>query len=170
MRIGRNATWFFTVTVAALVQTTWLSAIKLQGVLPDLTLLLVVYFAIADGEERAMWTGVIGGLYQDVASNTVLGHHVLSLVVVGYVTGRLSTRLIVDHPMVKVGMVLAAALAHGAIFTLVLYVQKPYVAALYMLATSVVPGAFYTAVLTPVAFIGLALAFHRRDLMPRGAP
>ena len=90
----RNLLWAVIVVATALVQTTWLDAIRLQGVLPDLTLLLVVYFAIADGEERAMFTGVLGGLYQDVAGNAVLGHHIVCHVIVGYVAGRVAQRLI----------------------------------------------------------------------------
>ena len=161
--------WLITVVLAAIIQTTWLDAIKLQGVLPDLTLLLVVYFAIADGEERAMWTAVIGGIYQDVSGNYTLGHNVLSLVIVGYAVGRVSTRLITEHPAVKAGLVLLAAVAHGVVFTSVLYFQEPDTRPLHMIGTAVIPGAFYTAVLTPVVFFGLAWIFHRDELVRGGA-
>lgn len=161
--------WLITVVLAAIIQTTWLDVIKLQGVLPDLTLLLVVYFAIADGEERAMWTALIGGVYQDVSGNYTLGHNVLSLVIVGYAVGRISTRLITEHPAVKAGLVLMAAVAHGVVFTAILYFQEPDIRPLHMIATAVIPGAFYTAVLTPLIFFGLAWAFHRDELARGGA-
>lgn len=159
----KNVLWVVVVIAAALVQTTWLDAIKLQGVLPDLPLLLIVYFAIADGEERAMFTGVLAGTYQDVAGNAVLGHHIVCNVVVGYIAGRVATRLITDHPAVKVGLVLCASLIHGLLYTGILYVQNPDVSAIDTLATSVIPGAFYTALLTPVVFFGLARSFHRDE-------
>lgn len=165
----KNILWLATVIVTALIQTTWLDLIKLQGVLPDLTLLLVVYFAIADGEERAMFTGLVGGVYQDVAGNNTLGHNVLCLVIIGYAVSRVSLRLITENPAVKAGLVLLAAFAHGFLFTVILYLQKPHISALYTIGTSVVPGAFYTAVLTPVVFLFLAWSFHRGDLMKRGA-
>ena len=161
--------WFITVVLAAIIQTTWLDAIKMQGVLPDLTLLLVVYFAIADGEERAMWTAVIGGVYQDVSGNYTLGHNVLSLVIVGYAIGRLSTRLITEHPAVKAGLVFLAAVSHGLVFSAVLYFQEPDIRPLHMIATAVIPGAFYTAILTPLVFLALAWVFHRDELARGGA-
>ncbi|MCC6142186.1 MAG: rod shape-determining protein MreD [Candidatus Hydrogenedentes bacterium] len=169
MNMRRNIFWGFTVIAAALIQTTWLETIQVQQVQPDLTLLLVVYFAIADGEERAMLTGLLGGLYQDVTSNSVLGHHVLSLVVVGYVVGRMSTRLITEHPAIKAGVVFVGALLHGLVYTLVLFVMKPHISAFDIIAKSVVPGAFYTAILTPVVFLFLTWSFHRTDLWARGA-
>ena len=159
----RNVWWAVIVVTAALIQTTWLDAIRFQGVLPDLTLLLVVYFAVAEGEERAMLTGVLGGLYQDVAGDTVLGHHVLCLVVAGYVVGRVARRLVMEHPMVKVGLVMGAGLLNGVLFTAVEYVQTPAKSALHALMTTVVPGAFYTALVTPLVFFVLARLFRRNE-------
>jgi rod shape-determining protein MreD len=164
----RNLLWAVVVVAAALIQTTWLDSIRVQGVLPDLTLLVVLYFAIAEGEERAMFTGVLGGLYEDVAGNTVLGHHILCLVVIGYAAGRLAHRLITEHPAVKVGLVLCAGVAHGLLFTCIQYVQTPEMRAFHTILASVVPGAFYTAVVTPVVFFLLARSFRRRDNLIQG--
>lgn len=165
----RNIGWLVTVVVAAIIQTTWLDVIKFQGVMPDLILLLVVYFGIADGEERAMFTALIGGVYQDVSGNYALGHNVLSLVIVGYVIGRVSTRLIAEHPAVKAGLVMLAAVAHGTVFTAVWYFQNPDIRPLHTIGVTVIPGAFYTAVLTPVVFFLLAWLFHREELAKGGA-
>ncbi len=162
----KNALWVLVVIAAALIQTTWLTAISVQGVAPNLTLLLVVFFAIVDGEERAMFTGILGGMYQDVASNAVLGHHILVNVVAGYVVGRIATRLVTEHPAVKVALVLCASLLHGVLFSLIQYVQNPDVAAIRDIATTVIPGAFYTALVTPVIFFILARFFHADRPLP----
>ena len=166
----RNIVWFITVVAAALLQTTWPDYLKIQGVQPGLSLLLVVYFAIVDGEERAMFTGVIGGIYQDVASTAVLGHHVLCLVVTGFVIGRFSTRLITEHPAIKAGLVFLAGMGHGLLFRLILYVQDPANGVVNALLSVVVPGVFYTAVITPVAFLLLSGIFGRRESLQGGLP
>ncbi len=166
----RNLWWAVLVVAVALIQTTWLKGIRVQGVLPDLTLLLVVYFAIAEGEERAMFTGALGGVCQDVASSMVLGHHVLCNVVVGFVVGRVARRLIMEHPVVKVALVLCASLLNGLLFTSVEYVQTPSMSALHRIMTTVVPGAFYTALVTPLVFIMLGRAFRKPEETPHGPP
>ena len=148
----KNALWMIVVITAVLIQTTWLKHISYRGVRPDLTVLLVVYFALTEGEERAMFTGVLGGMVQEVASNVVLGQHVLCLVVVGYAVGRLSTRLVSEHPAVKCGLVFVASLIHGTLYLTVVCIQKPENAGLHAFVAQVIPGAFYTAISTPIVF------------------
>jgi len=167
--MARNLVWFTIVVTAALLQATWPDRLKLQQVLPDLCLILVVYFAISEGEERAMFTGVVGGIYQDVASNAVLGHHVLCLVCVGYAAGRIATRLVTEHPAVKAGLVFAAGLAHGILFQSILYIQNPDNGFIYPVATLAAPAAFYTALVTPLMFFLVNWIMRRPILMPKGA-
>lgn len=165
----RNAAWFVLTVTAALLQTTWPDALKLQQVVPDLCLILVVYFAITDGEERAMFTGLLGGVYQDVASQAVLGHHVLGLVLVGYVAGRVGVRLITEHPVVKAGLVFAAGSANGVLFQSILYIQNPDNGFVYPLVTLAAPTAFYTALLTPIIFLLTNWILRRKVLAQGGA-
>ena len=114
--IGDYIVWLICIVLAALIQTNWPELLRFQDVSPDIIIVLVVYFAIAYGEERAMFTGLIGGLYQDVAVKTVLGHHVLCYVVIGYTIGRLAARLISEHAAVKAGLVLVASFCQGVFF------------------------------------------------------
>ncbi|MBI1319352.1 MAG: rod shape-determining protein MreD [Candidatus Hydrogenedens sp.] len=164
----RNVLWLITAVATALVQTMWPEFFTVRGVAPDLVLLLVVYFGLVDGEERAMLTGVVGGIYQDVASSAVLGHHVLCAVIVGYAVGRLSTRLITDHPAIRALLVLAAGVMHGVLYTAVSYVQRPDISTVYTIAVVVIPTAFYTALLTPVVYFVLEWIFRKPDSIGGG--
>ncbi len=166
--IRRNLFWAVAVTAAALIETTWLKAISVMDVTPNLTLLMVIYFAIAEGEERAMFTGVLGGVFQDVARATVLGHHVLCLVIVGFASGRISTRLVTEHPAVKAGLVFCASVVCGLLQILIQYVQDPELPAMYNIIARVVPGAFYTALFTPVLFFLLDRSFGHRSFALNG--
>lgn len=148
-----NLLWAAIIITAALLQTTWLDEISIGGARPDLMAIVVVYFALVRGSERAMATGVLGGLFQDMASDYVLGHHVLALVTVGYVVGRVSRRLVTDHPGVKAGLVFCASLVNGTLVTLVLFVQNPDTAAVSTIISRTVPTAFYTALVTPLVFL-----------------
>jgi len=167
--IGRNLWWFAWAVLFALFQTNWPELLRLEGVLPDLVLVMVVFFAIHEGEERAMFTGVIGGLYQDIAVGSVLGHHVLCYVLVGFLAGRLSTRLVTEHAAVKAGLVFAGALMQGALFTLIQYAQQPVLGLLYPLGAVAVPSAFYTTLVTPVVLMLLDAVWGRseRDVFSR---
>jgi rod shape-determining protein MreD len=160
--MAKNVIWFILVATLALLQSTWPESLKLQRVAPELVLMLVVYFAMVAGEERAMFTGLVGGIYLDVASHSVLGHHVLCFVAVGYVAGRVATRLITGHPAVKVGLVFAAGIVHGILFAAVAYLQNPGKTFVFPLITEVVPSAFYSALLSPLVFLCAYWLFQQR--------
>lgn len=150
--VRRETLWAILIIVTALIDSKLMVYVRVQGVQPDLILLLVVFFAMGGAPERAMCTGFLGGIFQDVSGQTGLGHHMLGLVIVGYAAGWISQRLITDRPAVKGSVVLGAAMLHGVILTLVGYIQNPEMGALYVLGVHVVPGAFYTALATPIAF------------------
>ena len=157
----KNILWLAVTVAAALIQMTWLSALQIQGVKPDLVLLLVVFFAITDGEERAMFTGLLGGLYQDVSANMVLGHHIACNVLVGYLAARIAHRLITEHPAVKAGLVLCASLIQGLVFTAVLYVQNPDLEAFALVLNNVIPRMFYTGLITPIVYFVMSRMFRQ---------
>lgn len=160
-RLPAPLLWFIVVVVAALLQATWLEAITMRGVLPDLLLLLTVFAAIYYTESHAMLVGALGGLLHDVARNTTLGHHVLCLVLVGYAGGRIATRLVTHHPAVQAGLVFLASLVYGLLYQLVAYMQDPHSGIFEHVVSNVVPAAFYTAVITPFVFFLLVRIFRR---------
>ena len=160
-----NILWAVLVVVTALIEARWPYTLRIQGVVPQLVLVLVVYFAITEGEERAMFTGLFGGLFKDVAADAALGHYVLCLVIVGYLVGTASRRLITDNPAVKAGAVFCASILHGLVYIAVDYIQRADVGNVYALLATVLPQAFYTALLAPVLFFVLSYApmpQHRR--------
>lgn len=160
--------WCFCTLLAAMIQTNWPNLLKLQEVSPDIILVVLVYFAIAYGEEWAMFTGLLGGLYLDVAVGTTLGHYVLCYVVTGYILGRLSTRLITEHAAIKAGAVFAAGTGWGILYASIQYVQRPQSGMIQPLITNFIPTAFYSAIITPLVFLTLDRIFHRRDYMGGG--
>lgn len=161
--IQRNLLWAAAVVGGALLQCTWIEGIRLMDVAPDLTVLLVVYFALNGSTERAVLTGALAGMFHDVVYASVLGHHVLVYVVVGYIAGQMSVRLVIDHPAVKAGLVFLASLTAGLLYFVVNYVQHPSAGMLAPLAKEAVPTAFYTALVTPLAFLLLNKLFGRRQ-------
>ncbi len=153
--IRGNLYWALLVSVSALVEVTWLRSVRIGDVVPDLVLLLVVYFAMTSGPERAMFTGLLGGIFQDVAADTGLGHHVFALVLAGYVGGMLANRLIMESPAVKAGMVLCACLVNGLAYVAIDFIQNPEMNVVDAILVSMIPRTFYTMLVTPLVFIPL---------------
>ncbi len=76
--------------LAVVLQVAVFSLLSFDGVVPNLTLLVVVAAALVRGPEFAALLGFLGGLAIDLAPPTdhVAGRWALALVVVGYLAGR----------------------------------------------------------------------------------
>ncbi len=158
--------WIIIIILLSVLQTSWPEILRIQGVIPDLGLIMVIYFALFYGEERAMFTGILTGIYQDIASNLTLGHHVLCLVITGFIFGKLSGRLLSEHPAIKSALVFFGAVLHGIIFNIIVYLQNPYTNIIYVIFINTVPTAFYSALLTPIIFWLLHQLFRFTEFSP----
>jgi rod shape-determining protein MreD len=78
------------ITLAVVLQVAVFSVISVDGVVPNLALLVVVAAALVRGPEFAALLGFLSGLVIDLAppSDHVAGRWALALVVVGYLAGR----------------------------------------------------------------------------------
>lgn len=73
-----------------LVQLTVIPFVSIQGVVPNLLLIAVVYFSIFYGQTFGTVTGATYGLLFDLISGNLVGSNMLSLTVAGFIAGYFS--------------------------------------------------------------------------------
>jgi rod shape-determining protein MreD len=90
MTAARAALLTLLVAAAVVLQVTLFAHLSIGGVVPNLTLLVVVAAALVRGPQFAAVLGFLAGLALDLAppADHVAGRWALALVVVGYVAGR----------------------------------------------------------------------------------
>ncbi len=90
MAVLRNLALAAAVVVAVVLQVAVFSYLSVDGVAPNLALLLVVAAALVRGPQVASVLGFLAGLAVDLAppADHVAGRWALALVVVGYLAGR----------------------------------------------------------------------------------
>lgn len=90
MRLVRALLLAALVGLAVVLQTVVFRHLSVEGVVPNLALLVVVATALARGPEFAAVMGLVAGLVVDLAppADHVAGRWALALVVVGYLAGR----------------------------------------------------------------------------------
>lgn len=104
-----------TVVPALLLQSTVLARLPLPGGVPDLLLVLVVAFALAEGALSGTVTGFVVGLLADLGSDHELGRTALAYALVGYLVGLLQD----DRP--RSPLLPLAAVAGAAVGAVVTY-------------------------------------------------
>jgi rod shape-determining protein MreD len=106
------------VSVALVLQVSVFSHVAVQGVVPDLVLLVVVGAALVHGSELGLVLGFGAGLLLDLAppADHVAGRWALALMVVGYVAGRLSSGP--TRPLQRLGVAAASSFVGTSVFAL----------------------------------------------------
>ena len=101
--------------VAVILQST-LRAVWPPFVYLDLPLIVVVYFALQRDALQALLVGAIAGLATDALSFGLLGAGGFSKTLIAYLVFSLSTRVMLDNPLVRIPVLAGAALVDDTVY------------------------------------------------------
>ena len=149
------------VVTAVLLQGTVLARLPLPGAAPDLVLVVVVAFGLAEGSRGGLVTGFGAGLLSDLSSDVELGRLALAYAVVGGLAGLLEEddrSAVLPFLAVGAGAVVAL-LVYGAEGVL-LGDERVTMSAFVRSLVSTVP---YSVVLTPFVVPVVGLLLRRLD-------
>lgn len=167
MSANRLAVLVLSLLTALLIQSSVLARISFLHAKPDLVLVVVVCFALADGPAVGMGAGFGAGLLSDLLGTHTLGLLALVLCVVGYAAGVIRSyfdRLATFTPMLVVGGLTAAAvLLYAGLASLL---GERGVAAERVLESLLLTST-YDVLLTPFVFAAVTALRSRSD-DPRG--
>ncbi len=154
-----------TVLTALLLQVTVVARLPLPGAAPDLVLVLVVAFALAEGQLSGMVTGFVAGLLADAVSDHQLGRLALAYTVAGYLCGLIEddTERSTLQPFGVVALGAMTALATFSLEGVLLGDVRVFVPAVLRVLVSSVP---YDVVLTPFVVPVVAGLVRRLDEGP----
>lgn len=150
------------VVTALLLQLTVVARLPLPGAAPDLVLVLVVAFALAEGPMSGLVTGWVAGLLADALAAHELGRLALAYAVAGYLTGMLQddTERSTLQPFGAVA--LGAVVALGAYLSVGILLGDPRIT-VHAVARSLVTSVPYDVVLTPFVVPLVAGLVRRLD-------
>src|SRR3954466_2906788 len=102
--------WKIAVCVAlAVVLQSSLAALWLPLAYADLPLIVVVYFALRRDAVLAVFVGTAAGLGTDLLSSGLLGANGFSMTLTAYLIAGLGTRVMLDHPLLRIPVLAGAA-------------------------------------------------------------
>jgi rod shape-determining protein MreD len=162
---GRLLLGAVSVVTALLVQLTIVGRLPLPGVAPDLVLVLVVAFALAEGPMSGLLTGWSAGLLADALAAHELGRLALAYAVAGYLTGMLQDETERSTLQPFGAVALGAVVALGTFLTVGMLLGDPRVTA-HAVARALFSSVPYDVVLTPFVVPLVAGLVRRLDPDP----
>jgi rod shape-determining protein MreD len=111
--------WKLAACVAlAVVAQTGLSTVWRPAVYADLTLVVVVYFALQRDAVQAVVLGTVAGLATDALSGGLLGARGFSMTLTAYLLAALVTRVMLDNPLLRIPVIAGAAAFNTVVYLL----------------------------------------------------
>ena len=155
---------------ASLLSSTLLSWVAVDGVKPDLALVIVALMAMRRGSMPGQIAGFASGLLADTISLAPLGLTAMTRTVVGYVVGRMEGLISIDWLLLPAAVAIAAtvlkALALAAVGLAVPWVSSRYGIGPSAFLTSFPIEAGLNAVAAPALYVLLNLLPGMRERTP----
>ena len=153
------------VVTAVLLQLTVVGRLPLPGAAPDLVVVLVVGFALAEGPMSGLVTGWSAGLLSDCLSAHELGRLALAYAIAGYVTGMLKDETERSTLQPFGAVALGSMLALGAYLAVGVLLGDPRIT-FHATVRSMISSVPYDVVLTPFVVPLVAGLVRRLDSDP----
>lgn len=107
--------------VSVILQSTVFHFLQIEGVKPDLLLIVVILVAVLKGTKFGAGLGFVYGLLEDLLVSKYIGLQALTKMLTGYIIGRLERRIFSDNVFVPIVVGFLGTLIHSVLVVLVLF-------------------------------------------------
>ncbi|HOZ71021.1 MAG TPA: rod shape-determining protein MreD [Spirochaetales bacterium] len=155
------------VSLLIVVQSTWLGVIAVYSVLPDLSLIAVVYIAFKSPNLQGQGVGFVAGLLQDGISAAPFGLNAFVKTAVAWLANLLSGKFYIDRLLMPALFGFSMTLAKAAYLAVLASLFSGKITGYDFLGSTLWIEAAYNAVVAPFMF--MLLGFLDRFIVPRDA-
>lgn len=141
--------------VCSFIQSTWFGAIAIFGVVPDLSLVVLIWLSYKNGPIEGPASGFLAGLAEDFMSSSPLGFHAFVKTAIAALTSLLHGSFYIDRLLMPFVLAVAGTLlkAISALFLYILFGAQIHV---YSIADRMLwIEALYNGLASPIVFLVL---------------
>jgi len=139
--------WLGLIVVMTIIQSTLLPLVAINGIYPDILLIMVISYALLSGKEKGVGMGFFAGLLQDLSFGSVFGIYTLSKLATGYFLGMAERKVFKEHIILPVAAVAVGTVLSGLILTMVLLLIGHEANILVAFINNILPQALYNLVI-----------------------
>lgn len=138
--------------VAFLVQSVLATYLSIGEVVPDLLLVVVLSYGLLFGWQIGLGAGMLGGLLLDLNTGRFIGLHVLTLGLVGLVSGVIEEKVFKDNLLLAPAAGFVGSMASHSIVVLALWLFGWKFNLAETLRSTILPAALYDMVLAAIVY------------------
>jgi len=108
--------------LAIFLQTTLFRSYTLQGEIPDMVLILVIFYALFNGARKGTIYGVFCGLLEDIYVGRFIGINAIGKGITAYVIGRLQGNVFKENPAVGIIGVVGGTILNSTVLLIIFFI------------------------------------------------
>ena len=137
-----------------LLEATWLHQVAIFEIMPNMSLILVVFWGILQGCSRGRKFGLWIGLLQDILFCDVIGFYGLIYYLFGHISGYFHQDFSKGHYILPLAVVSGADLLYGLLHYIVYFFFSGNLDIAFYLKQKIVPEVCYTTLISlPIYFL-----------------
>jgi rod shape-determining protein MreD len=141
------------ISFAVLLQSTVIQHVAVYGVIPDIVLIIVLFFSLKEGSKVGELTGFFGGILIDFLSLSPLGFHGFIYCVIGFLTGLTNKNISTDSILTQFLFIFSSLLLKGLLATITIVLFSIETTSLSFLSRNFFLELAYTVLVTPLFFL-----------------
>lgn len=149
------------ILICFILQTAVFPAAALNGIAPNLLILLVASYGFMNGEKSGMVIGFLCGLLTDIFSGDVIGFYALLYMFTGYINGMFQRLFYPEDVKLPLCLITASDLGYGFVCYFLLFMLRNRLDFGFYFMNVILPEAVYTLVIA-FAVYPLLLFLHNR--------
>lgn len=130
------------------LESTVFQAIKIRGVLPNTTIIIIISFALLRGSSEGAIIGFFCGLLHDMFFGTSVGFHACLGMLTGYFAGKPQKTFYKENYLLPLFLSSIFVIAYELIIYCVGFLSRGNLNIFYYLMNLIIPEAVYTAVVS----------------------
>jgi rod shape-determining protein MreD len=147
----------FSLAICVILQSTLLHNIAILGVIPDLSLIALLFSSVKNGSMEGQIIGFSGGLVEDFLSLNPLGTHALVKTVIGFASGFLYGNFFIDSFLFPAILGFAATIGKALLVFFLSLFFPLHISSYDFFDRIIWIEALYNGMLSPVLFLFLNL-------------
>mgnify|MGYP000940644073 CR=1 FL=1 len=150
-----------------ILQSTLLPFLEVFGIQPDTLMVLVCCFGLLGGNYYGLFTGLAGGLLQDIMYGGPIGLAALHYMIIGFLVERLNERIYLGKLLIPTLCAFGGSIVRGLLMMAYMYFMRVDFSTSVVLSLVILPEALYTALFMPLTFYLMSLLFRQRFMKKR---
>ncbi|NLN88103.1 MAG: rod shape-determining protein MreD [Syntrophomonadaceae bacterium] len=111
--------------LALFLQTTFFRSFSIQGAVPDLLLILVIFYSVFNGSTKGAVYGVACGIWEDLYQGRIIGVNAICKGITAFILGRMQGEVFQENILVGVIGVLGGTIINVALLFMISFLAIP---------------------------------------------